>query len=106
MALVELPVRSDIPQYQFRIDLEGTVYTLRFKWNTRMERWIMDIADEQDNDLLNGIPVHSSVDLKQRFRQTTLPPGLFLAFDETGAVRNPDRDTFGNEVKLFYEEAG
>ena len=69
MATIEMPVRSDIPSFQFRIELETTVYTLRFKWNTRMERWIMDIADEENNDLLNGIPVQASVDLKQRFRQ-------------------------------------
>ena len=105
MAILEMPVRGDVPEYQFRLELQGTVYTFRFKWNTRMERWIMDIADEQDNDILNGIVVQANVDLKQRFRQTTLPPGLFLAFDETGAARNPDRDTFGNEVKLFYEES-
>lgn len=105
MAILEIPVRSDIPSYQFRIELDGTIYTLRFKWNTRMEIWIMDIADEQDNDLLNGIPVYTDVDLKQRFRQETLPPGLFVAYDETGARRNADRDTFGNEVKLFYQEA-
>lgn len=104
MALLEMPVRADLPQYQFRIELEGTIYTLRFKWNTRMELWVFDIANEQDVDLLNGIPVQTNVDLKQRFRQDTLPPGLFLAFDETGAERDPDRDTFGNEVKFFYDE--
>lgn len=105
MAILELPVRADIPSYQFRQEIEGVVYTLRFRWNSRMETWIFDIADEQENDLLVGIPVLSSVDLKSRFKMTTIPPGLFVAFDQAGDQRKPDRDTFGREVKFFYEEA-
>lgn len=105
MAILELPVRADIPSFQFRQELDGTVYTLRFRWNERMERWIFDIANEQNDNLLVGIPVHTDVNLKGRFKQTTLPPGLFLAFDETGNQRNPDRENFGKEVKFFYEEA-
>lgn len=103
--IVDLPVRSDLPAYSFKIELEGVVYTLRFRWNERMARWIFDIADEQGQDLVVGLPVHTDVDIKGRFRQSTVPPGLFVAYDETGAQRNPDRSNFGGEVKFFYQES-
>lgn len=103
--ILELPVRSDIPSFEFKQELEGVVYTLKFKWNERMARWLMSIADEVGEDLLAGIPVQTNVDIKGRFKQSTLPPGLFLSYDNSGAARNPDRDTFGSDVKFYYEEA-
>jgi len=105
MAIIEMPVRSDIASYEFKQEIEGVVYTFKFRFNERMGRWVFTIADENGIDLLSGIPVQANVNLKGRFKQTTLPPGLFLCYDETGAARNPNRETFGNDVKFFYEEA-
>lgn len=105
MALIDIPVRADLPSHTLRIDLEGVVYTLRFKWNVRLATWMMDIADAENGDLVNGIAVRSNVDLIGHISAAAVPPGVLLAYDETGQVRNPDRDTFGVEVKLFYNEA-
>ena len=105
MAIVEIPTRCDLPAYDFKIDLESTVYTLRFRWNSRMSRWIMDIATEDGTDLLVGIPLHTNVDITSRFKKAGLPPGAFAVYDETGNGNNPDQFNFGTDVKLLYEEA-
>ena len=105
MAIIELPVRGDLPSFEFKIELEGVVYTLKFRWNERMARWLFSIANEVGQDIVAGLPVQTDVDIKGRFKGSTLPPGLFLSLDETGAQRNPDRETFGEEVKFLYEEA-
>lgn len=105
MAILEMPVRSDLPSFTFKQELEGTVYTFDFRYNVRFECWIMDIRTEQGADILLGIPVQTDVDIASRFLDARLPRGQFAVIDETGAQRNPDRETFGGEVKLFYLES-
>lgn len=104
MATVELPVRSDIAAYQFQAELDAIVYTFNFRWNERMNTWFFSIGNEEQVEILSGIPVQTNVDLKGRFRQAELPQGVFIAYDETGKARNPDRTNFGSEIKFLYEE--
>lgn len=105
MAILEIPVRADLPSYEFKQEIEAVIYTFKFRWNDRMSKWFFSIADEENVELLSGIPVQTNVDIKGRFRQTTLPPGRFLAYDETGKGRDPDRSNFGSEIKFLYEES-
>jgi len=105
MAILQLDVRSDIPAYQFRQNLDGTVYTLRFRWQSRMCVWIFDILNEQEEPLLVGMPVLTNSNINRRFLRAGVPPGFFVSADESGQNRNPDRETFGQEVKFFYVEA-
>lgn len=103
--IIELPVRSDLPAYSFKHNLDGTVYTMSFRFNERMPAWIMDISTEQDEPIVLGIPIYTNTDFLGRFITPGLPPGQFLCIDESGEKRDPDRDTFGGEVKLFYADA-
>lgn len=105
MAIIELPVRNDLPSYEFRQEIETVVYTFKFRWNARMGLWIFNIADEVGLDIISGLPVQTDVDIKSRFIYDNIPPGLFLSFDETGEQRNPGRENFGSEVKFLYQES-
>ncbi len=105
MATLELPVRSDLPAFTFRQELEGSVYTLGFRFNERIAQWIMDILSEQEVPIVMGIPVLTEVEMTERFKYLSIPQGYFVCIDETGKQRNPDRDTFGDEVKLLYVES-
>jgi len=100
---IEMPVRNDLPAYTFKQELDGTVYTFEFRFNERFSCWIMDILDETGEvPIILGTPVQTDVDILSRFILSSLPPGQFIVLDETGEQRNPDRDNFGIEVKLFY----
>lgn len=106
MAVIEMPIRADLPAYTFKQELEGTVYTFEFRYNERFACWIMDISDETgDKPIVLGTPVQTDVDILSRFIIAELPPGQFIILDETGSQRNPDRENFGVEVKLFYVES-
>lgn len=105
MATIEIPVRSDLKSYEFTIDLENVTYTLRFKFNERMNLWIMDIADSVNEDIVNGVPVQSNIDIFGQIVSDDIPPGQFIAIDETGADRDAGEDDLGNDIKLIYEEA-
>lgn len=104
MAIVEIPVRSDIPAYKMQCTLNGTIYTLHFRFNTRQDRWIMCIRDIDDNSLVDGIPLLNGLFLTYRYKSAKLPKGDFLLFDETGQERTPSRDGLGSDFKLLYEE--
>lgn len=106
MAVIEMPIRNDLPAYNFKQELEGSVFTFEFRYNERFACWIMDISDETgDTPIILGTPVQTDVDILSRFILAELPPGQFVVLDETGAQRDPDRDNFGIEVKLFYVES-
>jgi hypothetical protein len=104
MAIVEIPVRSDIAAYQLQCTLNGTVYTLHLRFNTRQDRWILGIRDIDNNSLVDGIPLLNGVFLTYRFKSSLLPRGDFLVYDETGQDRTPSREGLGIDFKLLYEE--
>jgi hypothetical protein len=106
MALLQLPVRNDFPAYEFQISLDGRVFFLAFRFNSRANRWIMDILNDSRVNILMGIPLLTGLPLVQAYRREALPPGTFYCIDQTGAGRNPDRETLGVDVLLIYEEAG
>ena len=105
MAILEIPVRSDLSAYSFQITLETVVYTFAFRFNARQDRWIWDVQDVDGVPIVIGVPLLYGLPLLDRFKSESLPPGRFIVTDETGAERNPGRDSLGEDFKLFYEES-
>lgn len=108
MATVVIPVVNDQNAFSQHTILDGVVYGLAFRWNSRAGRWFMDILSAEGVLLIGGIPLLAGIPLTYKFRETItgMPPGHFLVYDETGAGRSPDQDTFGQEIKLVYYEMG
>lgn len=105
MAVLELPVRHDVPAYEFQVDLDGTLYTLFFSFNTRMNGWTMSISDQNLVPILNGVKLFSGWLPLRQYANEKLPPGKFGVIDTTGENKNPDLENFGDGVVLLYEEA-
>lgn len=105
MALFKLPVRSDIPSYEFRVDLEGTTYTFAFRFNERMERWVMDVKTENNIPILLGLPVLIGTDFFVRFQSDSLPPGQLFIINLKANFTEADRDAFGSDVITLYNES-
>ena len=107
MATLAIPIGSENAAYSFQIDLEGVTYTLDFSFNERSEEWQMAIYDAaEENLLLGSMPVLTNIAIN--FPHTSrpgVPPGYFIALDETGNNQNANRDNFGSDIKLFYEES-
>lgn len=103
-AFLQVPARNDVPWYKFTVTLSGQVYTLRFRYNTRMQRWIMDVADSANNDVLNGVPVLIERDLAGQYVFVGLPSGTFFALDLTGQGDQPTRYSFGVAAALIYRD--
>ena len=106
MTTLVLPVRSDFNAYDFQMELESVIYTLDFGFNSRSSRWYMSIYDQSKENLLVGdIPILVSIPLHDQYIDPLLPPGRFIAVNETGTNEQPTRDNFGVDVKLFYQES-
>ena len=41
MATLVMPLVNDLPAYKFQITLEAKIYTFEFRYNERMDRWLM-----------------------------------------------------------------
>ena len=105
MATIIIPVRNDLPAYKFKIDLEGVMYVLDFGFNDRSKIWYMSILDQSEKLVIGDLPILVNVPLTDQYVKKGLPPGRFIAIDETGKKQNPKIDNFGSDVKLFYQES-
>jgi hypothetical protein len=100
--LAKIPVDTDLPWFIYRISLSSTLYTLRFRFNSRMNRWILDIANSQDSSLITSIPLLILRDLNTRFVTPGLPAGGFFCVDDTVSNSQPTRLSFGTTHTLWY----
>lgn len=101
--LVILPLANDLPWYFFTIGLSGVQYTLSFRYNTRMDRWIMNVADALQNPILSSITLLINRVLAGQFHYiTSFPVGTFFVLDSTNTDTQPTRYSFGTGNVSYY----
>lgn len=101
MAYLIIPWQ-DSPEFAQQVQLEGTTYRLRARWNTLGEAWHVDFLTAQREPIVTGIRIVAGVSLLAQFRDDRLPPGdLFVI-----GCKCPTRDALGNEAQLVYRESG
>lgn len=82
MAIIyyEIPL-SPVPQ-KFNISLAGTTYRLSFVYrNGCYANWVMDIADNSGNAILNGLPLVEGADLLSQYQYLGLGFSLYCTFE-------------------------
>lgn len=104
MTFLQIPARNDLPYYKFRISLSGTVFTLSFRFNGRMNRWMLDVNDASGNQILSGIPLLILRSLFAQYRTLNLPEGLTFVTDDTGTDTQATLYSFGLTNSLWYED--
>lgn len=105
MAILEIPVRSDLSSYEFVVELDRRNYLLGFRWNTRTSQWFMDISKTDGTAVLAGVPLLVGVELIDRFQSDDRPPGRMLVFDKSRSGDEPGRNNLGTDFLLLYREA-
>ena len=106
MAVLNIPVNSEVAAYSFTIELERVIYLFRFRFNFRKSRWMMDIATRDGINIVVGVPMVSAISLFDRFKNPLLPPGDFMVYDTTGKLNSPGFSDFGKTIQLLYFESG
>ena len=104
MAIVEIPTQNDLAAYSYEIELDGKMYMFEFMYIQRIKRWVFNIYNENKELLVAGLTLHTNANLRGRFTDPNLPPGLFVCLDTEGANKSAERDDLGVRVKLMYQE--
>lgn len=105
MAVIELPLRPDLPHYSFSLELEGRAFVFVFRWNARAAAWLFDVSDAEGNLLLAGRRLVLDWPLLARFTDPRLPRGELVAQDTTGKRAAPGLADLGARVKVLYFDA-
>lgn len=104
MALLVFPARNDLPWYTFQISLSNVIFTALMRYNTRMQRWILDLSDPSGTAILVGIPVLIERNLTGQYVTLAVPDGLLFSTDDTGKQNQPTQYDFGISHSMWYDE--
>lgn len=81
-----------------KISIRGTTYKLEYRWNSRTNRWKLDIEDTESGTVLNGVTLIEQTDLTSHFRSKGFDwEGFFLISPNTDTNLPLGRDNFGSE---------
>lgn len=105
MALIELPVSPGVIDQSFSLRLDGAVYSVRLRFNTRAGFWALDLGAADGAELLAGLAVRLGVDLLAPYADDRFPPGRLFAVNYVADYAEPDRDSLGRDVAIVYEES-
>lgn len=100
-----IPARSDLPDQEMSISLDGLTFVLRFRWSAREGCQYFDVLDAQGVPIYMGIKVVLRLPLGDRCTDPRRPPGTFIAFDTSGKGLPPGLNDLGDRVELYYIEA-
>lgn len=67
-----------------------------------MSRWILDLADPQNNDIIDSIPLLINRPLLEQYGTYAIPDGLIFVTDDTNTDTQPSRFSFGIDHTLWY----
>jgi hypothetical protein len=101
--MIEVPTRSDLNSYSQRVELDGVIYNLNFRFNERLNLWVMDVLDSDEADILIGLPLLVSTPLMFQYVKAGKPPGDFVVLNrENRTDENPSENNLGTDFKLYY----
>jgi hypothetical protein len=101
-----IPAVNNLPWVKFRISLSGTIYTLHLRYNSRSQRWLIDINDSQDNQIISGLPILINRNVSGQYTTLSLPAGVIFATDDTNQDVQPTLLSFGLDHTLWYADPG
>lgn len=107
MAVVEIPVRSELTKQLMQVVLDRQTFRLRLTWNSRQAVWTLDVMQSDDVLIAAGGKITPNWNPFRNIVRDGMPPGRFIAIDREGGDAMPTQLEFGlgKRVGLFYEEA-
>ena len=100
------PQRTDRPAYRFRERLDGDDFQLRLHYNSRVQRWTLDLRDDNGNALALGVPALTGVSLFEPWRGFVgWPAGQIFFADPSGADADAGRNDLRAEIRMVYRPA-
>lgn len=85
----------------FPVSLAGNSYNLRVWWSEASACWILDIADSQQEPLVNGIPLVTGCDILEQYGYHDFN-GAMVVQSSNDPDLVPDDTTLGTTGNLFF----
>lgn len=96
----EIPITPSTPQ-SFTVSLNGGTYNISLNWNSSAQCWIMDIGDQSNNPLVQGIPLITGADLLAQLEYIGIGGNMIVQTDNDPTAV-PTFDSLGDTGHLFY----
>ncbi len=102
MSAFTVPLRNDLPHYEFQVELDNATYGLELRWNFLSEAWFMSIYTSDDILVVADIRIVVDWPLGGRYADARMPPGRLIALDTTGEHQDPGLADLGTRTQLLY----
>lgn len=106
MAIIEIPLDNFDPSFSFSTELDSATYNFNFRWNGRIQIWIFDLLDSDNEPVQTGNPFISGFELLGQNVSSNRPPGNLLAINNAVPFEAATRFNIGSDVKFLYVEEG
>jgi len=88
------------------LTLEGVRFRLDVYSNKFDDSWYIDVFDDQDSPIVEGIAIASGLDLLFPYQYLPVPPGQLFVNTQTGGLFDPTLDTWEEQrADLYYQES-
>jgi hypothetical protein len=108
MAIQEITVqfREDETHSSQTLTLDGVRFRLDCYTNKSDGSWYLDLFDDDDAALVQGIAIVTGLDLLFPYRHLGVPTGILFVNDLAGPTEDPGLDAFINrDAALYYQTA-
>jgi len=94
----------DYAAFSEEVALDGNVFVLGLRWNTREKCWSMSISNREGNLIVSGIKLVVNFNVVAQYQSRSIPQGLMAIVDtamETMTDRIARRDMYENRKLAF-----
>lgn len=102
MAVVIIPTRTDIGNYDFDISLDAVVFRISFLFNSRENFWYFNLFDSTGTAIRSGVKVVLGIPLLRLMAQISRPLGEPIAIAPTDDAIEAGLEDLGGRVLLAY----
>ena len=103
MTTYRVPVFLDTRYFTYTAQFEGESYRLVFGFNERTQSWYLDVADDNDIAIIQGIRVTVDYPLGGRVRDLRMPPGSFIGISlDASDNTDPLIPDLGRRYRMLY----
>lgn len=104
MTVYQLPTSGQNTHYSQVVTLSEQRYTLVLRFNTRMGRWILDIADGIGTPIVQGIAMLALRNLASQYTTLAVPPGVLFCYNAKSPFVDPSLASFLTDTQFLYSD--
>lgn len=102
--LFTIPTSAQNTSYSEVVTLSGQRYTLSLRFNSRMYRWVLDIADGTGTPIVKGLVMLALRNLAGQYTTRPVPPGALFCYNAGALYQDPMLASFLTDTQFLYND--